>query len=426
MTSVIRGGESTDPKSSQMKKHARSPNERRRSSAPEAPIHRFGSGKPPCPHYPRCVGCPLIDVPYPKQLAQKQARVAQALAQFPSLGKIAVASVVPSPERIRYRTRVKLVVRRNRDEVALGLYVPGSHSVIDISSCPLHPAAVNQVSHYLKKKILELEISPYDERDDSGDLRYVDFRYSAARRELAVALVTRHPAFPKGAMLARSLMRRFSFITGVLQNINESRGNVIWGSQYRILAGRDTLMERFGDLKLVFHPGVFSQANPFTAQKIYQYVANLADLKGKETVLDLYCGVGPISLSLAPSAGQVWAIDESEPAIISAKQNARRNGRGNCRFTAGDVAAKVAELRHIVAHVDLTIVNPPRKGLTMEALQQVVLVQAPKLIYVSCEPRSLGRDLDRFVAAGYTIASAQPFDMFPHTEEVETVVLLEK
>jgi 23S rRNA (uracil1939-C5)-methyltransferase len=317
-------------------------------------------------------------------------------------------------------------VRRNRNEVALGLYVPGSHSVIDISSCPLHPAAVNQVSQYLKKKILDLEIAPYDERDDSGDLRYLDFRYSAARRELAVALVTRHPAFPKGAMLARSLMRRFSFITGVLQNINESRGNVIWGSQDRLLAGRDTLMERFGELKLVFHPGVFSQANPFTAQKIYQYVANLADLKGKETVLDLYCGVGPISLSLSPTAGQVWAIDESEAAIVGAKQNARRNGRGNCRFIAGDVAAEIAKLRHSVAPVDLTIVNPPRKGLTMEALQQVVSVQAPRLIYVSCEPRSLGRDLDRFVAAGYTVRSAQPFDMFPHTDEVETVVLLEK
>lgn len=386
---------------------------------------RFGSGRSPCPHYPRCVGCPLIDVPYPQQLARKHAGVAQALAQFSSLRNVAVAPVVPSPQRFGYRTRVKLVVRRNRDQVALGLYVPGSHSVIDISSCPLHPLAVNQASQYLKKKLLELEIAPYDERDDRGDLRYVDFRYSAARRELSITLVTRHGAFPKGATLARSLMRRFSFVTGVMQNINESRGNVIWGSQCRILAGRDTLMERFGDLKLVFQPGVFSQANPFTARKIYQYVDNLADLKGKETVLDLYCGVGPISLSLSATAGQVWAIDESEAAIVSAKQNARRNGRGNCRFIAGDVAAKLAELRNIAAPIDLTVVNPPRKGLSVEALEQVVAVQAPRLIYVSCEPRSLGRDLDRLAAAGYRTISAQPFDMFPHTEEVETVALLE-
>ena len=384
------------------------------------------AGRLPCPHYPRCVGCPLIDVPYPQQLSQKHARVEEALAQYPSLRGTRAAPVVPSPQRLGYRARVKLVVRRNRDQVALGLYVPHSHRVMDISSCPLHPAAVIQVSQYLKRKILELGIAPYDERDDSGDLRYLDFRYSAARRELSITLVTRRALFPQGAPLARSLMQRFSFVTGVMQNINESRGNVIWGAAYRTLAGRDTLMERFGDLKLVFPPGVFAQANPFTARKLYEYVREAAHLQGSETVLDLYCGVGPISLYLAGAARQVWAVDENEAAIVSAKQNARRNGRGNCRFIAGEVAAAVAELRKNLPVFDLTVLNPPRKGISPEAMNQIVAVHAPMLIYVSCEPRSLGRDLDRLIAAGYRVDSVQPFDMFPQTEEVETVVLLRK
>jgi tRNA/tmRNA/rRNA uracil-C5-methylase (TrmA/RlmC/RlmD family) len=131
-----------------------------------------------------------------------------------------------------YRARVKLVVRRNRDQVAIGLYVPQTHRVIDISSCPVHPRPVNQVVDYLKKKLVELGIAPYDERDDSGDLRYLDFRFSVARHELSLTLVTRHGSFPRGALLARALQQRFPFVTGVIQNVNEARGNVIWGNKF--------------------------------------------------------------------------------------------------------------------------------------------------------------------------------------------------
>ena len=382
--------------------------------------------QPACPHYPHCVGCPFIDLPYPQQLLRKRTFVDQALSGYPSLAGVSAAPVIPSPQRLGYRARVKLVVRRNRNQVALGLYVPHSHRVIDISSCPVHPAPVNQVAQYLKRKIFELGIAPYDERDDSGDLRYLDFRYSAARREVSVTSVARHAALPQGALLARSLMQRFSFVTGVVQNINETRGNVIWGTSYRTLAGRDTLMERIGDLKLVFPPAVFSQANPFTARKLYEHVAALANLEKRETVLDLYCGVGPIALYLAADARQVWAIDDSEAAITTAKQNARRNGRGNCRFIAGDVASTVAELRRTLSAIDLLVLNPPRKGMKAEAMDEVLAVNTQKIIYVSCEPHSLARDLDRFVAAGYRVVGVQPFDMFPQTEEVETVVKLEK
>ena len=308
----------------------------------------------------------------------------------------------------------------------MGLYVPGSHRVMDISSCPVHPRAVNQVVHYLKNKILELGIEPYDERDDSGDLRYLDFRYSTARRELSVTLVTRHGSFPKGEQLARALMRRFPFVSGVIQNINEARGNVIWGTSCRTLAGRDTLMERIGDLKLVLPPGVFCQANPYTARKLYEHVRQLAALRGRETVLDLYCGIGPISLYLATDARQVWAVDDNELSINTAKQNARRNGRGNCRFITGDVATATAQLRETLTTVELIVLNPPRKGVQPQALTAIVSFNAPKLIYISCEPRSLARDLDRLVAANYRVEHIQPFDMFPQTEEVETLALLIK
>ena len=294
----------------------------------------------PCPHYPRCVGCPFIAVPYAEQLTRKREIVARSLAGYPSLAGLEAPAVLAAPHRLGYRTRIKLVVRATSGDIAAGLYVPGTHRVIDISSCAVHPRPVNQVVQYLKKKCLELKIMPYDERVDEGELRYLDLRYSFLCREVSVTLVTRHREFPKGGPLARALMRKFSWVNGVIQNINEQRGNVIWGDRNRILAGRDTLLEKIGPLTLAYPAGVFSQANPATAQILYESVAEMAALTGQDSALDLYCGVGPISLTLADRARLVWGIDDSTLSIDTAKQNARRNGVGNCRFFDGDVALK--------------------------------------------------------------------------------------
>lgn len=385
------------------------------------PAHRSAH-----PHARHCVGCPLIHVPYPQQLARKRARLIEALRAYPELSRIEVPAVIPAPQRLGYRCRVKLVVRRHGDGVALGLYLPQSHRVMDISSCPVHPQRVNQVIQYLKSKIMQLAVAPYDERDDSGDLRYLDLRYSAARREVQVTLVTRHAAFAQAGALARALMQRFSFVAGVIQNINESRGNVIWGPSFRTLAGRSTLLDQIGHLKLVFPPGVFSQANPFTARKLYEAVRAFAELRGRETVLDLYCGVGPISLYLASAAGQVWGVDESALAIATAKQNARRNGVGNCRFSGGDAAESLGRLKQAGVRFDVSVVNPPRKGIQAAALTALIDNDPAKLIYISCDPRTLARDLDRLTAADYRAVAMQPFDMFPQTVEVETLALLAK
>jgi 23S rRNA (uracil1939-C5)-methyltransferase len=385
-----------------------------------------GPYEAPCPHYPHCIGCPLINVPYPEQLLKKRQIVVEALSAYRSLVQIQVPAVIASPYRLGYRARVKLVVRSSRGEVATGLYIPATHRVIDISSCPVHPRPVNQVTGYLKKKIIELKIVPYDERNDSGHLRYLDFRYSFARRELHVTLVTRHSEFPQGAALARSLSRRFSFVTGVIQNINETRGNVIWGDRYRLLSGRDTLLEEIGSLKFLFPAGAFSQANPAAAKKLYETVAEMTALTGRENVLDLYCGVGPTSLYLARTARVVWGIDESSLSIDTAKQNARRNGFSNCRFFAGNVGEKITEAQRTFGRIDSIVLNPPRKGVQPAAMEAILAVNTPKIIYVSCEPNSLSRDLDKLVNQGYRIRRLQPFDMFPQTEQVENVVQLEK
>ncbi|TAK05898.1 class I SAM-dependent RNA methyltransferase, partial [bacterium] len=191
-------------------------------------------------------------------------------------------------------------------------------------------------------------------------------------------------------------------------------------------SGRDTVIERVGPWNIKLPVGVFSQANPLVARKLYEKVFALASLNGSETVLDLYCGVGPISLYLAPATELIWGVDESSLSIATAKQNARMNGVSNCRFFEGNVAEKVEEAKRRLARIDLVILNPPRKGVQPDAMAALFSLQPPQIIYVSCEPATLARDLDKFTGNGYRVITLQPFDMFPQTAEVETVALLKK
>ena len=382
--------------------------------------------RPPCPHYPACHGCPFIQFPYLQQLEKKREIVVGALAAHPTLRSLPVPPPVPSPSQFGYRTRVKLAVRRVEGQVRIGLYIPDSHQVVDISSCPVHPEPVNHLIQFLKQAIERLDIVPYDEERDIGQLRYIDVRYSAWQHCALLTLVTRHMHFPQVRELTKQLQLRFPFLSGIIQNIHDKPGNVIWGDRFHPLRGRDTLLEKIGPFHLSIPINAFSQTNPQVARRLYETVHTWADLTGQEIVLDLYCGIGPISLYLATKAKLVVGIDDNVGAINVAKENARRNGYHNCRFFAGDAAEKLKETALNLARIDLITVNPPRKGLSPEAFATLVMVAAPKLIYVSCDPQTLARDLDRFSQAGYTILRLQPFDMFPQTDQVETVALLER
>lgn len=399
------------------------------------PIDRIGYGqerprtespRPPCPHYPACHGCPFIQFPYLQQLEKKREIIATALRDYPTLASVEIPLPTPSARQFGYRARVKLAVRRGKDKVLVGLYIPESHQVTDISACPVHPVPVNQVIQFLKEEIERLHIVPYDEVRDTGQLRYLDIRYSFWQQQILLTLVTRHMHFPQARDLIRNLERQFPFLIGIVQNINDKPGNVIWGERFHPLRGRDTLLEKLGQFKISIPVDAFSQVNTQVARKLYEKALAWADLTGKEIAFDLYCGIGPISLFLASQAQLVIGIDDNTGAINTAKQNARRNGYNNCRFFAGDAAAKLRETAASVARVDVIVVNPPRKGLSNDTFSAVLTTKVPKIIYISCEPTTLARDLDRFAHAGYHVQQVQPFDMFPQTDKVETVALLEQ
>jgi 23S rRNA (uracil1939-C5)-methyltransferase len=399
------------------------PSARRGQSFTTRPPHR--EARPPCPHYPACYGCPFIQFPYHQQLEKKRERVVAALAAYPTLSHIDVPLPLASPRQFGYRSRVKLAVRRLEGKVLIGLYRPESHQVVDISACPVHPPQINQIIQFLKQAIERLEIVPYDETRGTGQLRYLDLRYSFWQRQALLTLVTRHMDFPQMRELVHQLERRFPFLVGIVQNINDKPGNAIWGERFHPLRGRDSLLERIGPFRLHSPVDTFTQVNPPVARKLYETVVEWAGLTGEEIALDLYCGIGPIALYLASRAKLVVGIDENIRAINTAKENARRNGYHNCRFFAGDAAEKLKEVAATLSRIDVGVVNPPRKGLSPEAYAVMQAIRPPRLLYVSCEPTTLARDLDRLCQDEYTLSRVQPLDMFPLTDQVETVALLE-
>lgn len=382
--------------------------------------------RPLCPHFPACYGCPFIRFPYRDQLEKKREIVTAAFAAFPALQHIVVPPVIPSPHQFGYRTRIKLAVRRSAGKTLIGLYIPDTHQVADISACPVHPEPVNRLVQFLKEAVEQLNIIPYDEERDTGQLRYIDVRYSFWQQTALLTLVTRHMDFPQVRDLTHELERRFPFLEGVVQNINDKPGNVIWGERFRPLRGRDSLMERVGHLRMRVPVSVFAQANPPVARLLYDKVLEWANLQGEEIAVDVYCGIGPIALYLASRAKLVVGIDDNVSAINTAKENARRNGYHNTRFFVGDAAEKFRDTATNLARIDLVVVNPPRKGLNAEAFAALVTAQVPRLLYISCEPQTLARDLDRFAQAGYVTQRVQSFDMFPQTDQVETLALLER
>lgn len=378
-----------------------------------------------CPHAPDCAGCALFGTPYTGQLAIKRERVIAALAEHPALAAVEVTPIIGSPRVFGYRNQAKLVARRARRGLLLGIYKPGTHQVLDISGCPVHEPRIAHLLPVLRDAIDAAGAPIYDERTGEGWLRYVVVRASAWKHTAQIILVVRDRRWAgEGALSAR--LRRLRGVSSVVLNLNDTRGNVIFGERFVPLTRDSALLERIGGLKLTSRAGAFLQANIGTARRVYETVARLAAPVAGEMAVDLYAGVGAISFHLAANAAQVVGIEENPLAVLDAKQNIRLNGYHNVRFVAAPAAAGLAECARTLPRIDLVTLNPPRKGAD-EATRDAIAAAAPaRIVYVSCDPRSLARDLAWFAARGWATVSVHPFDMLPQTEHVECVALLRR
>lgn len=389
---------------------------------------RAGRAAPePCPHAPRCVPCPFRGLPYGEQLRRKARALAEALAAFPSLGTVEIEPIVGSRDLFGYRNVAKLAVRgRSRGGLRAGVYLPGTHRLVDAVGCAVHHPVLNDVLAETLRTAREAGVAPYDELRHEGELRFVVARYSTLLRKVLVVLVTRTRQVEGLRELARRLAGRCRAVAGIVQNVNPDRGNVILGREWVTLRAPRTLVERIGDLRLQASPGAFFQANLWVAKKIYEALVEWTAPQPQDRVIDLYCGVGPSSLYLASRAGQVFGIEESAEAVADARSNARRNGFSNARFFAGRAEELLPRVGSEVERIDIVSMNPPRGGVPAELLRAIASLQPRRIAYVSCNPATLARDLAVLGDLGWHTRRIRPFDMLPQTPHVEALALVER
>ncbi len=390
--------------------------------APSAPP---AAGAAYCPHAPACAGCALIGTAYTQQLAIKRERVIAALGAYPRLAGATIGTIGGSPRIFGYRNQVKLVARQARRGLLLGVYRPGTHQVVDVSRCAVHDARITQVLAGIRQAVEATNVPAYDERTGGGWLRYVAVRTSAWKHSAQIILVVRDRQWSgEAALLAR--LRRLPSVRSVALNLNRSPGNVIFSDRFIAITREQSLVERVGGLTLSSRAGAFLQANISVARKVYERVLTLADPQPDTVAVDLYSGVGAIAFYLAGRARQVFGVEESPHAILDAKMNIRLNGYHNVRFFGAAAAAGMAELTEALPGIDLVTLNPPRKGAD-EATRAAIVRAAPsRIVYVSCDPTTLARDLDWFAERGWRTRQVDPFDMLPQTEHVECVAVLDR
>ncbi|OEU72928.1 MAG: 23S rRNA (uracil-5-)-methyltransferase RumA [Desulfuromonadales bacterium C00003093] len=371
-----------------------------------------------------CLGCPLIRMKYQAQLAYKQQRVEQALEREQLLRDELVSTTLASDPPFGYRAGAKLVIGRKREKVLIGLYRRGSHEIIDCPDCPVHHPLINKITAVLREEIQRQEVSVYNPQHKRGLLRYLLIRVSPTRNKALVTFVSNDRDLRQQPKLGKWLMRKVPEVIAVHQNINSSTGNVILGQETLKLHGLPDLIDQVGDIRLRIAPEAFFQVNSLQAARIYTMVREWAQLTRKDSAIDLYCGIGGIALHLAQDAGQVYGIEYVPEAVRNAADNAELNGLKNCRFVAGDAAEELQKLGLENEDLALATLNPPRKGCSKELLQELCQIRPQQIIYVSCDPDSLARDLRLLVDQGYQLIHVQPVDMFPQTSHVETVVQL--
>ena len=381
---------------------------------------------PPCSRPPSCDGCPLVPMNYPSQLVWKKGLVEREVRRFASLRDTIVHDVIASPEPVSYRTSAKLVITGKFAEPLIGIYRRNSHDVVDISDCPLHHPLINRIAQVVKEGIKKGKVPIFSLRNGNGLLRYLVIRVSATMNKAMVVFVTSMRSFNEIHHLAKYLQEKVPEVAVVVQNVNKSAGNVIMGQQDHYLTTTRVLTEKVGNVSFNVSPRSFFQVNTKAAQIIYEKVREWGIHSGKEAVVDLYCGVGGISLFLAPKVREVLGIEVVEAAVADAELNASANGVGNARFVAGDASDILKGLSLQKVTIDLLVINPPRKGCDEKVLLHASAIAPAKIIYVSCSPFTLARDLDILSGKGYRTVAIQPVDMFPQTAHIENVALLER
>lgn len=377
--------------------------------------------EPECPYAGKCGGCAYRHLTYPEELWAKRQRVQDALTRIGGL-ELTVEEILGAKNPEHYRNKSQYPVGADG---SIGFFQARTHKVVPIRRCLIQTEAADRTAQAVGEWMRRYKISAYDETTGKGLVRHVCVRVNRKGESLCCVVVNGNKV-PREPELAAYVTAAVPHTVGVLLNSNTRRGNVVLGDKYRTLFGRNYLMDTLCGLEFKLSMPSFYQVNRDQAEVLYGKALKFAGLTGNETVLDLYCGIGTITLCLAKAAKRVIGAEIVPPAIRDAKENALRNHIENAEFFCGDAADIAAKLESDGLRPDVVTVDPPRKGLAPEVIASVAAMGPEKVVYVSCDPATLGRDVKIFREFGYETKRAAAVDMFPGTAHVETVVLLSR
>ncbi|SHO52518.1 23S rRNA (uracil(1939)-C(5))-methyltransferase RlmD [Anaerocolumna xylanovorans] len=375
-----------------------------------------------CPYRRDCGSCRIYEKSYKEHLAEKQKLVKDLLAQY-----CPVEPIVGMEDPTHYRNKVHVVFDRDRRGNAIsGVYEEGTHRVVPIDSCMIHNSKADEIIVSIRGLLKSFKIKTYDEDTGYGLLRHVLIRTGYHSKEIMVVLVIGSPIFPSKNNFVKAIRQLHPEISTIVVNVNNKNTSMILGDKEQVIYGRGFIEDTLCEKVFRISPKSFYQVNPTQTEKLYRLAIDMAKLTGKETVLDAYCGIGTIGLIASDKAAKVIGVELNKDAVADAKVNAKRNETSNIQFYLKDAGEFMAQLAQQKETVDIVFMDPPRAGSDEKFLDSLAILKPKKVVYISCNPVTLQRDVEYLTKKGYKAEKAVPVDMFPWTGHVETVVLMSR
>ncbi len=384
----------------------------------QSPIMEY----PPCRVYKKCGGCQMQNLSYDRQLIHKQALVKRLCGRYGKVNKI-----IGMDNPYHYRNKVQAAFGQDRrGNLISGVYQSGSHRIVAVDSCQLEDKIADEIIVYIRKQMPSFHMSAYNPYTKKGFLRHILVKRGFATNEIMVVLVTGNPAFPGKNAFLKGLLERFPNIQTVIQNINNGPTSLVLGKQEKVLFGKGYITDELCGMRFRISAASFYQINPVQTEILYNLAIKAAGLTPNSTLLDAYCGVGTIGLAASPHCGFVTGVELNPDAVRDAIANAKENKVKNARFICGDAGEFMEELAENGEQVDVVMMDPPRAGSSRKFIDSLCTLAPKRVVYISCNPETLARDLKYLTQGGYQVKSITPVDMFPHTTHVECVCLLTK
>ena len=380
---------------------------------------------PPCPVYEECGGCQLQHLDYRQQLVEKKDIVKQALERHTKLNveKLDIRDTLGMENPWNYRNKSQFQVGQRDGKLLAGLYGINSHKLVDIQHCAVQHSATNKATSTVKKILQDLKVSVYNEKTRKGVVRTIVARIGVKTEELQIVLITSQRELPHKDEIVARIKQALPEVTSIVQNVNGQKTSLIFGDETRLLEGREFIQETLGELEFELSARTFFQLNPEQTVNLYNEVKEAAALTGVEKVVDAYCGVGTIGLWLADGADEIRGMDVIADSIEDARTNAERHEISHATYVVGKAEQVLPKWAKEGWKPDVLVVDPPRTGLDQQLLNTILKVKPKKIVYVSCNPSTLAKDISVLVAK-YKVGYIQPVDMFPQTSHIESVTSL--